>query len=134
MKALKSVLGILAVCALTLSANAYDQKSLTIPNVTAGATSNGLARVIYVGNQNNLKLQWTSSATNVVVRIGDSVDGSRFTTNAWVITFDTSTTPGRSAVTNLNVEGSGYIRIDSVAVGGTINGTNTVSYGNKPGL
>ncbi|HYG22732.1 MAG TPA: hypothetical protein VEH04_08125 [Verrucomicrobiae bacterium] len=134
MKKLKSMPGILAVSAMALTANAYDAKMLTVQNVAGGSGGPVTNQVLYVGNQSNVTIQWLSSATNIVARFGTSVDGSNFTTNTFVITFDTSTTPGRAAVTNLNVGGLGYLRLDHYSVGGSIAATNTIRYSNKPGI
>lgn len=123
---------VLAV-ALVLPAKAYDNKPITVPNITAGSTSNFTSTPFFVGDQKNVALSWTSSSTNTLIRISSSVDNGHFQTNCFVLTF-TSATPGTTTVTNLDVGGLGYLKITSGTVTGTINATNIVSFGRKPGI
>lgn len=106
----------------------YNAQSLTVPNVSGdGGVSNALAIVIDARKQETTALSITTTSTNTVWRIGGSVDGSNFQTNLWIVAVAGPST----TITNLNNRGIGWLRIDSVLNTGTINATNTVSYGLK---
>lgn len=128
MKKLFAILGLVALFAMVANAQAPDYRpvTLSVPTVAAAATSNDVAAVIYCGNQKEVALSWNTGSTNIVVRIGSSVDGSVYNTNAYILTITSF-----PHITNLTVNGVGYLRIDSVLSVGTINATNTVKYGLK---
>lgn len=135
MKRIISLLTVAIFAMIALPATAFDQKALTVPIVAAGAISNGIGQTIYVGAQNNVGIEWTTAATNVTARYSASVSGSRWMTNYYVITHrDTATAGTATTVTNLDVKGLQYLRLDSVSVPGNVIGTNTVNYSSKPGL
>lgn len=117
----------LALAAFGLRAAGFDPIPVTVPTVAAGGTSNNITARIYPIAQENVALSWTTSSTNVTVRISAIVDEARPHTNYFVIGFGSGTT-----ITNLNVGGVGVLNIDSVLSTGTINATNTVSWGRKP--
>lgn len=126
MKSLARIL-IPLLAAFALPAAGGDAVSLTLPIVAAGATSNNITAKMYPGEQENLALSWTSSSTNTTIRVSASVDDVRFHTNYYVLNFGAGTT-----VTNLNVAGVPVLNIDSILSTGTINATNTASWGRKP--
>lgn len=123
----------LVLASLTASAQnpIYAAQTLTVPTVTAGATSNSLAIVIGPLKQQNVALQWKvnsttfAAGTNLAFNIGTSVDGLSFTTNTHSVLMT-----GNIIVTNIAVNGIGYLRIDSVTATG-IAATNEVKYGIK---
>lgn len=116
----------LALAAFGLRAAGFDSVPLTVPTVTAGATSNSITARIYPVSQEYVALSWNTSSTNVTVRISAIVDEALPHTNYFVIGFGSGTT-----ITNLNIGGIGVLNIDSVACTGTINATNSVSWGRK---
>ena len=132
---MKKFLVCLLSLAFALAATAqtrYSSESLTIPTVTVtGAISNGIGAKIDCRFQPNVTLSWTTLSTNWVARISSSVDNSNWQTNQFVIgNVDETLTP-KTLVTNLVVNGIGWLRVDSVLNTGTIGATNTVSYGIK---
>jgi len=108
---------------------AYEARDLRIPTVAAGATSNDIAAIIPVTRQSQVAISWQTTSTNLTARLSASVDGTTWRTNWFVFTFTTGL-----LVTNLNVGGLGYLRVDSVQNTGTLPATNTVRFGLKPGL
>lgn len=134
----KLIVSLLALAALFVIGTAqaqvpnYKIQSVTVPTVTAGATSNTLAVVLDCRKQQNVTLSWTTGCTNVSVRLGNSVDGVNYQTNYVVWAF-TNALPATTFTvsTNIPTAGFGYLVIDSVASTGTIAATNTVSYAIK---
>lgn len=106
----------------------YSPVSITIPTVAAGATSNGINAQIYVGKQQNVAISWLTTGTNVSFNMSKSVDGSVWLTNSYTVIGISNAFP---MITNINVGGIGYLRIDSVTSTGATIATNTVSYGIK---
>lgn len=137
---MKIVSLLIAACALAFataaSAQTYAAQSLTVPTIASGATSNSIAQVIDCRKQNNVPLQWKvntavmGSGTNLVANFGASVDGITFSTNAFSITINATTAPNGVFVTNLAVNGFGYLRLDAATSTG-VAATNTVKYGIK---
>lgn len=124
----------LALPALAQNTPTYNPQSLSVPAVaTAGTATNGIAAVIDCRKQQNVALQLNpGGATNTTWRFSASVDGSTYLTNYYVIGITNLPTLNAGlVVTNLNVAGVGYLRLDSILAAGTINATNTASYGIK---
>jgi hypothetical protein len=133
---------VLAICALAFSANAenvpdgrYGPTPLTISsNVVGNTTAVGIGAVIDCRKQREVALAWNTGSSNVTVRIGSSVDGTRFQTNQYVLQLGHSAGDGTTTatqITNLTVGAIGWLRVDSVLSTGTITSTNTVYYGAK---
>lgn len=136
---MKNIVFILAVvgimsCAALQAAPSFTAQNITLPNIAAAATSNSLNVVMDVRKQNTVTLGLTSSSTNVLLRIATSVDGSRFNTNALIITFDNNGSASKTVNTNISTVGIGFLRIDSATSVGSIAATNTAYYGIKTEL
>lgn len=120
------LVSLLALACVLPAQAGYDVVPLTVPTVAADATSNSIAQVIACVGQQNVAISWSTGSTNWVARLSASVDASRWQTNYYVFGGDSSV-----LVTNLNVKGVGFLRLDSVLSTGTIAATNTVSWGRK---
>ncbi len=139
---MKKLLFLISFVALSFNVFALDEpvyapKSLTVPTVTSGSTSNSIAAGIDCRKQDNVTIQWVVNGgtallagTNLVANFGASVDGTSYSTNAYAILINLTTAPNGVFVTNLVVNGSGYLRLDSVTATGIIM-TNVVKYGLK---
>lgn len=123
---------LLTICAFAFSAKAqvptYAAQTLTIPTVAAGQTSNSVAAVIDCRKQQNVAISWLTTGTNVSFNMSKSIDGSVWLTNAYTVVGMSNAFP---TITNINVGGVGFLRVDSVTSTGTTIATNTVSYGVK---
>lgn len=116
--------------AACFTANAqYVPVSLTVPTVEADTISNNVAQVIDCTDQSQVAISINTSATNIVLRFSAGVNNTHWQTNAWVVTLTSAS--AITTITNINVGGIGKLRLDSVAVVGTIPGTNSISYGVK---
>lgn len=129
------ILSIIAALAALFTASAvaqtYEDVSLTIPNTVAGTATNGIGQVINCSKQQNVSLALTTTgATNVLYRIGASLDRTNWETNRFLVAHAGG---GTTLITNLNVGGIGYLRVDSLTVTGTIAATNSLVYAVKRG-
>lgn len=135
---MKKLLMTIALLGLAVPAFAQIPKfgSITLANqlVAGGVYSNGIGAVIDVSKQQVVAFSFTTGATNTTCYFGQSVDGSRYSTNLLVIAF-TNALPSNNQLytltTNITVGGYQFLRLDAISVAGTIIGTNTISYANK---
>lgn len=135
MKKLLLLIGVATLFA-TITASSETvlaSQTLSVPTVAAGGTSNSIAQLLTC-KQQNVAVQWTTGSTNVTARFSASVDASYYHTNYYVIQFGCTTLgTDQTTITNLNVAGVNYLRLDSVLSTGTGNATNTVAYAIKIG-
>lgn len=121
-----------AVITLALPVSAqqpvYAPQSLSVPNVAESGVSNALNQVMGPLRQNNVAIEWATGplVTNVTARFSASVSGVNYATNYYVVNMTTF-----PAVTNLDVKGIGFLRLDSVTTTGRGTATNTVYYSIK---
>lgn len=141
MKTKTIIIAAIAFVSLTMTGFAqarYAPVDLAVPTITAGATSNSIAQLIDCRYQNNVAIQWKvntavmGAGTNLVANFGASVDGSTFSTNAFSITINATTAPNGVFVTNIALNGFGWLRLDSATSTG-VAATNTVKYAIKRG-
>jgi hypothetical protein len=98
--------------------------------VQAGATSNVVA-TLDCRKQQQVAISWlVTGSTNTAFGLDASVDGTNWKTNWATITGITSGVP---MITNVNVTGFGYLRVNALVNTGSIIGTNTATYGIKIG-
>ena len=110
----------------------YAVQSLTVPStVVEDTVTNAIGAVIDCRFQPNVAvLINTTGATNATFRFSTSIDGSTWATNQYVIGYGANTAPV-PIVTNIAVNGVGWLRLDSIAATGTIAATNSVKYAIK---
>lgn len=139
MKAIKFLLATAAMLAFALATFAEpDGRPIYQPTdilssyiVSGGATSNSVGAVFFCGKQQNVPIAFVSTGivTNQV-SISVSVDGTTYNTNHFVISWTNATAPF-VLLTNLPVQGYGYIRLDRFADTGNRGCTNTVTVASK---
>lgn len=127
----------LALLAITFKVKAgepaYSYQPLSNTNfaiMPAGSTSNAMA-VIDCSKTRNVGLSLWNTGTNTAVSISASVDGTRYDTNHWNISWTNALGSPYGMLTNIDTTGYGNIRIDGTVTVGALISTNDWKYSIK---
>ena len=137
MKKLSTILCVLALAALTASAQSISYQALSVPSVLAGGTTNLAAPQTIVCKQQNVAIAANVSGAAAVTNIYTfipSIDGVNYATNvSYTLTAYSAGATVNTVVSNFNVAGYSYLRLYTIQCVGGSGGTNTLGYAIKTG-